>query len=100
MKRPGIGIKLILRDMTIKILGSAPSEDFIPSMTSKVGWTLTLFVLLSTGCSQKPMTTDIKTGETAPDFKLKDQNGQSISLDDLLKIKPYVAIVFYRSADW
>jgi cytochrome oxidase Cu insertion factor (SCO1/SenC/PrrC family) len=41
----------------------------------------------------------LKVGEKAPKFKLKDQDGNERSLDDLLK-KRKVALVFYRSADW
>lgn len=41
----------------------------------------------------------ISAGDTAPDFKLKDQNGNEQSLADMLK-KDKVALVFYRSADW
>lgn len=38
-------------------------------------------------------------GEKAPNFRLRDQNGDEHSLDELLKKGP-VAIVFYRSAEW
>src|SRR5881394_4324989 len=41
----------------------------------------------------------IPIGQRAPAFTLKDQNGQEVSLDALLKKGP-VALVFYRSADW
>lgn len=41
----------------------------------------------------------VKVGETAPDFKLQDQNGKQVQLKELLKKKP-VALVFYRSASW
>ena len=43
--------------------------------------------------------TGIKVGEKAPAFRLKDQQGEERSLDDLLK-QGKVALVFYRSADW
>ncbi len=40
----------------------------------------------------------LKVGETAPDFKLKNENGEMISLTENLKNGP-VVLVFYR-ADW
>lgn len=43
--------------------------------------------------------TGIKVGEKAPQFTLKDQNGEERSLVDFLK-KGKVAIYFYRSAGW
>ncbi len=43
--------------------------------------------------------TGIKVGETAPEFKLKDQAGEERTLAALLKDGP-VALVFYRSASW
>ena len=41
----------------------------------------------------------IAVGEKAPDFTLKDQNGEEVKLADLLMEKN-VALVFYRSASW
>ena len=41
----------------------------------------------------------LKVGETAPDFALKNQDGEMIHLEALRKKGP-VALVFYRSADW
>ena len=52
--------------------------------------------------AQEPEASDgpgIKVGEKAPAFKLKDQNGNEQSLEDLVK-QGSVALVFYRSADW
>ena len=43
--------------------------------------------------------TGIKVSEKAPDFKLKNQNGEEVALADLLK-KGNVALVFTRSAEW
>ncbi len=40
----------------------------------------------------------LKVGDTAPDFKLDDENGNSVSLDEKLSDGP-VLLVFYR-ADW
>jgi cytochrome oxidase Cu insertion factor (SCO1/SenC/PrrC family) len=43
--------------------------------------------------------TGLKVGEKAPDFKLKDQDGEERLLTALLK-EGNVALVFYRSAGW
>lgn len=43
--------------------------------------------------------TGIAVGEKAPDFTLKDQNGEERSLSGLLEDGP-VALVFTRSAEW
>lgn len=43
--------------------------------------------------------TGVGVGEKAPDFELKDQNGQEVALSDLLK-QGTVALVFFRSANW
>ncbi len=42
----------------------------------------------------------LAVGETAPNFRLQDQNQVEHSLDGLLKEHDQVALVFYRSADW
>ena len=41
----------------------------------------------------------VVVGSKAPGFSLPDQQGQTRTLDDLLK-KRHVALVFHRSADW
>jgi peroxiredoxin len=41
----------------------------------------------------------LSVGQRAPDFVLKDQSGQDVSLESLLKKGP-VAVVFFRSATW
>ena len=41
----------------------------------------------------------IEVGAELPDIKLKDQNGDEVSIRELAKSKT-VALVFYRSADW
>lgn len=41
----------------------------------------------------------LAVGQKAPMFTLKNQNGNDVSLESLLKKGP-VAVVFYRSADW
>ncbi len=43
--------------------------------------------------------TGVGVGEKAPDFELKDQNGEEVGLSDLLK-QGTVALVFFRSANW
>lgn len=42
----------------------------------------------------------VKVGDKAPSFTLKDQNGQERTLESLLDADGYLALVFYRSADW
>jgi hypothetical protein len=44
-------------------------------------------------------TKPVDVGQKAPAFSLKDQAGETRSLDDLRKKGP-VALVFYRSAKW
>ena len=39
-------------------------------------------------------------GTKAPNFTLKNQSGEDVSLSSLLESAEYVALVFYRSADW
>ena len=41
----------------------------------------------------------IAVGDQAPAFQLRDQNGDEVSLSDLLAAGK-VALVFYRSAHW
>jgi hypothetical protein len=48
----------------------------------------------------------IKVGERAPDFKLKDQQGEERALKEFIgdpdkdADDAVIALVFYRSADW
>ncbi len=44
--------------------------------------------------------TGIAVGEKAPEFTLKNQNGEDVSLSGLLEANKSVALVFYRSANW
>jgi cytochrome oxidase Cu insertion factor (SCO1/SenC/PrrC family) len=46
-----------------------------------------------------PEKTGVPIGQRAPPFNLRDQTGNEVSLDSLLKKGP-VALVFHRSADW
>ena len=41
------------------------------------------------------MASCVKAGDRAPDFNLKNQNGQPVALEDLLKAGP-VVLGFYR----
>jgi len=41
----------------------------------------------------------IKVGATAPAISLKDQSGETVSLQSMLQTGP-VALVLFRSADW
>ena len=42
----------------------------------------------------------LSIGAKAPDFKLKDKDGKEHALVDFQKKAKFVALVFYRSADW
>ena len=53
----------------------------------------------SAAADPPPEKTGLKTGEKAPAFKLKDQNGKERELSDFVK-QGKVALVFYRSASW
>lgn len=44
--------------------------------------------------------TKVKTGQTAPAFRLPDQTGTAVTLKQLLRKHRHVAIVFHRSASW
>lgn len=52
------------------------------------------------GCKRESVDLSIKVGDSAPPFTLKNQSGADVKLQDLLSRKKFVAIVFYRSADW
>ena len=47
-----------------------------------------------------PEKTGLKVGQKAPAFNLRDQTEKQQTLDDLAKNADYVALVFYRSANW
>ena len=44
--------------------------------------------------------TGLKVGEEAPVFELNNQTGTKRPFDSLRGESDYVALVFYRSADW
>lgn len=44
--------------------------------------------------------TGLKIGAPAPTFKLRDQTGKPRTLAEIGKNADYVALVFYRSANW
>lgn len=56
---------------------------------------LTLFTALTLAVSAQDKPEGLFINSKAPDFNLKDQNGQNVSLKDLRKKGP-VVIVFYR----
>lgn len=67
----------------------------------------TLFVLVSASAfaqgAEAPdeMTGHVNVGDKAPGFTLEDQSGDERSLEGLLAdADEFVALVFYRSANW
>jgi hypothetical protein len=42
----------------------------------------------------------LSVGANAPAFSLKDKDGKEHALADFHKKRKFVALVFYRSADW
>ena len=56
--------------------------------------------LILIGCQAREMKVELKVNDRAPAFELPDQEGNKISLEQLLAKRKFVAIVFYRSADW
>jgi cytochrome oxidase Cu insertion factor (SCO1/SenC/PrrC family) len=54
-------------------------------------------LLLAAGLAQaaEPRTAPVAVGETAPDFTLQDQNGQTVKLSASRGQRP-VVLVFYR----
>lgn len=70
----------------------------------RCGWRvapLSFLLLMLTACASPAQEHEpgIKVGDEAPAFELKDQDGNDVSLAELLKEKP-TAIVFHRSASW
>ena len=64
--------------------------------------TLALLVVMPPASGREPI--DVRAlgpqvGERVPDFALRDQNGDTLSLDDILGPKGAL-ILFHRSADW
>ncbi len=53
----------------------------------------------ATGAPAPEGKSGIAVGEKAPDFTLRDQDGQEQSLTKLLAEGP-IALVFFRSASW
>jgi peroxiredoxin len=60
-----------------------------------------VFLTAGPGRGEQPLPGELglPVGQHAPAFTLPDQNGNQVSLTDLLKVSP-VALVFFRSADW
>jgi hypothetical protein len=44
--------------------------------------------------------TGLEIGKKAPPFEFKDQSGIAQSFDDLIGEDDYLALVFFRSAQW
>jgi peroxiredoxin len=58
-----------------------------------------LAISFSMAAETSPENIGLPVGKPAPQFTLRDQNNNEVSLDHLLKKGP-VAVVFVRSADW
>ena len=61
------------------------------------------WLVLDGPLSQAADSTDshgLSVGAKAPGFKLKDKDGKDHALADFQKKAKFVALVFYRSADW
>jgi len=71
---------------------------YLAVLLALAGWLAT-----SSSPSQAAESTEsqgLPVGARAPEFKLKDKDAQEHSLSDLRKKGKFVALVFYRSADW
>ena len=55
---------------------------------------------LAMGAADTSDARGLAVGAQAPDFKLTDQNGNEYLLSGLQTRGKFVALVFYRSADW
>ena len=62
------------------------------------GWRLVNFSLPQ--AAESSDSHGLSVGAKAPDFKLKDQDGKERALADFQKPGKFLALVFYRSADW
>src|SRR5262249_32138337 len=58
-----------------------------------------LMASLKTVAQEAPQAREIRVGDRAPLFTLKDQNDCEVSLETMLKKGP-VAVVFVRSVEW
>jgi cytochrome oxidase Cu insertion factor (SCO1/SenC/PrrC family) len=65
-------------------------------MSSRLSLALLLLTLLTPCLAQSPgsISAKLKPGDAAPDFTLKDQNGQDVSLRDF-RGKKRVVLAFY-----
>jgi hypothetical protein len=70
-------------------------------MKRLIGFSLGLLIMVPTALADEPAPdkTGLGIGQKAPEFTLKDQEGEERSLSGLLK-QGNVALVFYRSASW
>ena len=58
-----------------------------------------LIASLKTGAQEAPQSREMRVGDRAPSFTLKDQNDREFSLETMVKKGP-VAVVFVRSVEW
>ena len=61
---------------------------------------LLLPLLVFVACQNQKMEINLKVGDEAPGFELKNQLGETVSLNQLLEESKFGALVFFRSADW
>jgi hypothetical protein len=66
-------------------------------------WAALLFTLGATALGVAPLAASergLAVGEKAPPFELVDQRGETRRLFELLALRPTLAVLFFRSADW
>ena len=63
-------------------------------------WLVVFLMAFAVGCGREKVKVEIKIGDDAPGFSLMNQDGKRESLDAILSRGKFVAIVFFRSADW
>jgi len=71
---------------------------FLAIALGVAGW-----LVINGSLTQAAHSTDshgLSVGAKAPDLKLKDKDGKDHALADFQKKAKFVALVFYRSADW
>ncbi|MBM3822975.1 MAG: redoxin domain-containing protein [Verrucomicrobia bacterium] len=69
------------------------------SLVSLLTWVLLWSAPLQAAPGAGSREVGLSVGQPAPDFRLLDQSGKTVSLAEMLKKGP-VALVFFRSADW
>jgi len=94
------GAKLALYDDTNRVMyGLEPQK----SVTAHIGDSVTVHGTLTDDTiqlvSMEPMSIGLAVGQKAPDFSLRDQQGNIQTLDTLKGANGTV-LLFFRSADW